>query len=295
MAPRASKYLFTEKDLFAPSQASDPGRVTLSEEYLERLAPDLFKNPLILDGLLNEIRHHLAGGDSRAAMVMKTSPLLVAAYTDELDCVAVLEFPEYLVEEHELEIGSRLLTVNVYFHLTSSGIAPDLSPGSEKYDRFGNFQPYIAEFFSEDIERIGLRKLEISEAEWDKARTMGEAWLADPSKKARCGRPFHSQNPKIEWKVTPHEAKPEFELLPDELQSPGDQGFKLVRKRRRQVPEDSLSHEIAKRIFVLAGFIALGGFLAGQYPGSKVNPGPFYFLAFFVAVIGFGLWSRHRY
>ena len=38
---------------------------------------------------------HLEHGDSRAAIVISTDPeLLIAAYTDELDCIAMLRLPK---------------------------------------------------------------------------------------------------------------------------------------------------------------------------------------------------------
>ena len=63
---------------------------------------------------MQRIAEHLEHGDSRAAIVVSTDPeLLIAAYTDELDCVAMLRLPkEPLVSKYSLLRGSRLLTVN---------------------------------------------------------------------------------------------------------------------------------------------------------------------------------------
>src|SRR5262249_51250149 len=60
------------------------------------------------------IEEQLQHGDSRAAIVVCTAPLLVAAYSDELDCIAMLRFPNTFAEEYKLWVGSRLLTVNTY-------------------------------------------------------------------------------------------------------------------------------------------------------------------------------------
>src|SRR5688572_27161776 len=103
--------------------ASDPGRLTLSRRRFRRLEPAarglrgwLWRRlwgGAVLEEMLNE---HLLLGDSRAACVISMDPLLVVAYTDELDCVAMLSFPSWLIEEHRLRLGSRLLTVNTYFY-----------------------------------------------------------------------------------------------------------------------------------------------------------------------------------
>src|SRR5258708_34960921 len=100
------------------------------------------------DRFAEMVDEHLRLGDSRAAVAVRGSPMLVAAYTDELDCVAVLEFPSKFVKRFALEQGSRLLTVNTYTALPS--VAPDLFAGSGSLDRWQNFYPLIAEFLSDD-------------------------------------------------------------------------------------------------------------------------------------------------
>ena len=113
----------------ADSFASDSGGIKLSAIKLRRFHPNAFG----LSGLLysvvssirfrsivhvrTELKEHLMYGDSRAAVVVSLSPLLVAAYTDELDCVAMLRFPDELVTEYKLVRYSRLLTTNTYNYL----------------------------------------------------------------------------------------------------------------------------------------------------------------------------------
>src|SRR5262249_15214702 len=142
--------------------ASDPGRIRLSRERFRRLEPlsarlpsefaRRFASREQFEEMLDE---HLQVGDSRAACVMSVEPLAVAAYTDELDCVVLLRFPAWLVEEHALETGDRLLTVNT----SSRGqrVVPDLVPGPRRFRRYVNFYPVIAEFFSDDLRRIAER------------------------------------------------------------------------------------------------------------------------------------------
>jgi hypothetical protein len=148
---------------------------------------------------------HLQLGDSRAACVISIEPLVVAAYTDELDCVAMLGFPDWLAEEHRLNVGDRLLTVNTYRAGEGSGlvlaggrpdgIALDLEAGPGHTGRWINFYPVIAEFVSDDVERIAQRKAAISEKEWARCDRLGFASWRDHPKRRRNGSPFWSLQP----------------------------------------------------------------------------------------------------
>jgi hypothetical protein len=188
------------------TRASDPGLVILSHEKLRRLEPHLFPRsiwslvhyvPTLRERWarwLLHIEEHLNNGDSRAAVVVHLEPLIVAAYTDELDCVALLEFPDEFAQEYQLRVGSRLLTVNTY-KLRSKGIAPDLLPGEREHRRYGNFSPYIAEFLSDDNERIAERKAEIAEEEWQRAERMGREALVRNNGATRDGGPLLCMEP----------------------------------------------------------------------------------------------------
>ena len=94
------------------SYATDPGQLTLSDAKLRVLRPDLYDLGQRLRELVGlefpqrtYLREQLQNGDSRAAVVLSPDPLLVAAYTEELDCVAVLKFPTELAEEYHLQAG----------------------------------------------------------------------------------------------------------------------------------------------------------------------------------------------
>ena len=128
-------------------------------------------------------------GDSRAAVVITTSPLLVAVYTDEIDCVVLLRFSERFVSEYSLEPGSRLVTVNLYEDSEGS-YQTDLNPGPNSTERYGNFVPLIADFLTDDVERLSERKAEIDEDEWHLAEELGQAYLRKKVARPRDGRPF---------------------------------------------------------------------------------------------------------
>ena len=184
--------------------ASHPGLVLLSQSKLKRLEPDLFPswwwkvcNAAAwkkLEYFRIHIEEHLNNGDSRAAIVLKTRPLVVAAYTDELDCVALLRFPGELAVEDNLKEGSRLLTVNTY-RWREQGIAPDLTFGEGDYKRYGNFAPFIAEFLSDDKEHIEQRKAQIGEDEWQRTWQMANEYVTRCGWIARDGCPSFCDKP----------------------------------------------------------------------------------------------------
>lgn len=162
------------------SMASDPVGVSLNPEKLKyfrvRCWPWLFRWLIRMRMPDAAFRAYLKSGDSRAAIIMQAEPkLIVAAYTDELDAVALLEFPQELVKQYDLVKGQRLLTVNVYEY--GEGQESDLILGPDHTGQYGNFIPLIAEFLSDDMDQIEYRKSNISQREWQKAWRMGEEAL----------------------------------------------------------------------------------------------------------------------
>lgn len=190
------------------SRASDPVDVRLSRAKLRRLCPELFelRGNLIawLDRVIGtraavifQIADHLSHGDSRAAVVVSTAPLLVAAYTDELDCVALLRFPDELTGEYSLHVRDRLLTINRY--TMGGALAPDLEHGRLSYKRMSNFQPLIADFLTDDISRIRERKRKIGDDEWVRTWVLGQKYLEKHPHQARNGRPPYCVRPSAAW------------------------------------------------------------------------------------------------
>jgi hypothetical protein len=189
------------------TRATDPGRIVLSHPRLKKLLPELYG----LSGLYYRLKayferrpsalvfveEHLLHGDSRAAVVISTDPLLIAAYTDELDCVALLEYSEELadelVDEYSLRPGKRLLTVNTYKR--EDTFDDDLDIGPRNLKRWTGFHPIIADFVSEDSRRIARRIQEIGEAEYQRARAMGQAYVNEHPGVARDGRPCYASLP----------------------------------------------------------------------------------------------------
>ncbi len=182
------------------SYATSPGRLTLSDEKLRLLRPDLYVMSQRLRELVGlafpqrtYLREQLQNGDSHAAVVISTSPLLVAAYSEELDCVAILEFPIELVADYRLQVGTKLLTVNTY--RSEPQIDADLVRGPHARDHWTGFSPLIADFVSTDDARIKARKQEITREEWTRAYQLARDYLKAHPGVARDGRPVHCGGP----------------------------------------------------------------------------------------------------
>jgi hypothetical protein len=186
------------------SRASNPGCLQLSQVRVKQLLPELFMsswNPMVwLDRLVGsqatllfQMNDHLQNGDSRAAIVLSSAPLLVAAYTDELDCIALLRFPDELAQEYGLQPRARLLTVNRY--ALGESLAPDLENGPLSFKRFVNYHPIVADFVSDDIDGLRERKRAIREDEWTRTWILGQRYLEKHGPAARDGRPFMSLRP----------------------------------------------------------------------------------------------------
>ena len=181
--------------------ATRPGGIGLSDARMRRFHPELYG----LAGLFHErrfpargvsarearrmIHEHLQKGDSQPALVVSTKPLVVAAYSDDLDCVALLEFDEALVLEHHLQQGSRLLTINT--NLDDAAGAHDLQLGPDRCAPWKNFWPCIAEFLSDDVDQIAQLKREIAQDAWLKAaRAAKRAWQDGRPQIVRAGQPL---------------------------------------------------------------------------------------------------------
>lgn len=146
--------------------ASDSGRFSVDETKLRALFPD-FEWTADQIAYLNE---HLDRGDSRAAIVASVKPLVVSAYSDELDAVILVQFPNALVDQYSLAVGDRLIASWVY---PSLGQDPsDIVLGSGNLKRYNNGAPIVADFLSGSIDKLKQRKLGVSAQEWARANDL---------------------------------------------------------------------------------------------------------------------------
>ncbi len=189
--------------------ASLPGDIPISMPRLTRLEPLLAPPRENKEGeksaevkqripeqkrlrILEVLREHLAAGAAEPALVISVKPLLVAAYTGDLDCVAMLKFPDWLVKEHNLKVGSRLLTVNTFQTPEHRKDAADLHFGPKRLPRFTNVFPIIADFVTYDKEAVAKRKTQILDEKWDRCETYGKQYHDKYPDLARNGSPLYS-------------------------------------------------------------------------------------------------------
>jgi hypothetical protein len=177
------------------THASDPIPAEVADRRLKWFCPELYgwsgrkgQNRRWRDLVVE----HMSFGDSRAALVVSMDPLLVAAYTDELDCVAMLRFSPS-PPDRELAFGSRLLTVNTYKR--GATFDSDLDLGPERIERWVGFHPIIADFICADQGIVDRRKAEIGEREWERAFQFGMDYLDAHPGVSRDGSPRRSLLP----------------------------------------------------------------------------------------------------
>jgi len=177
---------------------SNPGRLPLSRRLYRRLRGfgGLFWTILLRlfgKNVFKITEESIRFGDARAALVVSTSPLVVAAYTDELDCVVMLRFPDHLLRDHDLRAGTRLVAVFTYSQ--EEEMAPDLDPGPANTGNWSNAAPLIGEFLSEDRERLAELHAAIGEEEWERCRTLAEDYRKRHGGRAREGSLLFSGSP----------------------------------------------------------------------------------------------------
>lgn len=183
-----------ENDAFYADFASNRAELSLSEEKLRRYQPEAFGFRGLLWSIRKRVRFKrlltecLKYGDARAAIVVSVGPLVVAAYSDEFDAALALGFPDALAEDFSLTIGQHLISVNAY----GSTFARDIVRGPNAQTAWGNFVPTIAEFFSDDLDRIEHLHSTIAEAEWSRCAELCAVWRTTRAPPARDGLPLHA-------------------------------------------------------------------------------------------------------
>ena len=180
--------------------------LTLSQRKLKALEPELYssrswqkflrENGYRLAAPNEDASHwksyveeNLRRGDFRAAVVVSASPLLIATYASELDCIAMLRFTDQLVPKYDLSDGTQLLAVNLYLEWNFF-LPEDLNPGPRQTGKYRNFAPMIADFLTDDANLVEEKKAGIAKAEWRRAEALGREYLKWHGERARDGRPL---------------------------------------------------------------------------------------------------------
>ncbi|MDO5559859.1 MAG: hypothetical protein Q4F95_09710 [Oscillospiraceae bacterium] len=150
------------------SMAENAGGVFLSKKKFKELRKDILKlSPLrtiYYNKQFNRISQYLLDGDTQPAIVKSVSPLIVSAYSDEMDAVVLLRFPDALSAKYNLVPGSRLVTSNVYS--VRPKMAKDITPGDNYLGNYYNFTPTVQLFLSDKEEYIINRVNMFDEDHW---------------------------------------------------------------------------------------------------------------------------------
>lgn len=180
--------------------ATNPARLKLSHTRVEQLYPGLFpaaddecewEDPVIVRAAFATLEDHLWRGDARAAVVMSVAPLIVAAYSDELDCVAMVSFSRLVNELYSLSVGDHLVSVNSYPVGARRGA--DLSLGPRAMGNYVDFSPLIGDFVTDDQSRIAHLRAAIAQEEWNRSVALGEHRM-EYALSARDGMPLSPWN-----------------------------------------------------------------------------------------------------
>ncbi len=188
------------KTLDTRTYASSPGGVSLSKEKLKMLRPDLYgikasvKETIraVLFGWSEKrrIKEHLMFCDSQPAIVVSKHPLVVAAYSDDIDCVVMLKFPDEYAGIYNLDVKSRLITINIYGR--GESFQNDILPGESCNYTWVAFNPFIAEFLTDDIDILTHKKEQIGNEIWDYVCTLAVEYQIRHPNVWRDGRPGFS-------------------------------------------------------------------------------------------------------
>ncbi len=158
------------------SMASNPGAVCLSREKFKELRDKILRvNPLkkiYFNKQFRRIDQYLRNGDTQPAVVLSISPLIISVYSEDMDAVLFLKFPEELASKYGLSVGSRLVSSNVYFEGTK--LAKDIQTGTGYTHSFVNFTPVIPLFLSSDEGFIRSRTNLFEEDVWNRLKLLTE-------------------------------------------------------------------------------------------------------------------------
>jgi len=168
--------------------AENAGGVNLSKEKFRQIRDEILKLSFMKKWQYNRsfqrIDDYMVNGDTQPAIVHSISPLIISAYSDEMDGVVFLEFPDKLAEIYNLRIGMRLVTSNVYF--CGFKIKKDITAGSGYLKRYTDFTPIVQLFLAEDEDYVMKRTELFDEDIWNRVKYLTEEYSSNGNK-ARKG------------------------------------------------------------------------------------------------------------
>lgn len=117
----------------------------------------------------------LCYGDTQPAVVVSTEPLLIGAYSDEMDAVILLRFPAEFVQQYNLSVGTRLTTSNTYF--VGDQCARDIFVGEHYSRQYADFMPIVQLFLGKKDEKIRAKTELFGEDIWNTVRDKSEEYI----------------------------------------------------------------------------------------------------------------------
>ena len=128
------------------------------------------------DMQIDYVTRALCYGDTQPAVVVSTQPLLIAAYSDEMDAVVMLKFPAEFVEKYNLSVGDRLTTSNVYFE--GNECASDISVGENYSRQYTDFMPIIQLFLGKNDDKIRAKTELFGEVIWNMVKDKANDYIS---------------------------------------------------------------------------------------------------------------------
>lgn len=147
----------------------------------------MLKEKMHADMCIEYVGSVLKQGDLQPALVCSEEPFTVAAYSDEMDAVVMLEFPKELREQYGLHTGDRLVTSVGYLEGLDVSLAPDIFPGEGFTRNYAEFVPIVQLFLAADDEKVRARTGEFPEAHWQKVERLASAYAKEHPELMRDG------------------------------------------------------------------------------------------------------------
>lgn len=149
-----------------------------------------------------KIKAYLKEGDLQPAVVCLLHPLLIGAYSDEMDAVVMLKFPTSFINKYKLEEGQRLVTSNVYWPKDMFNIAEDIFVGEEYGGTYRDVIPIVSLFLTDkkNEEYVKLLTNIFDEDTWEKVVKKSNEYIKENPYLHRNGFFYLLFNNKKEFK-----------------------------------------------------------------------------------------------
>ena len=175
---------------------TNPGLFAVSLPMLRRQRPffgtwlyrgyQLFADAIRMHTSVDIIREHLWLGSVQPALVASVERGRVAAYSIELDCVVMLHYEPEFLRSFDLIDGSLLLAASMY---RQGPPAADIEVGPGQQADWSDYFPQIADFLSDDADRLAERKAAVPAWLWERTQELAYERLRTRPELARPGKP----------------------------------------------------------------------------------------------------------